>query len=153
MAKKKPVVGATQAYVPISEMRDGAMVLNDGSLRQVIRVTPIPIELRSPQERESVVYQYRSFLNALKFPIQIVIQSRRVDLSHYIQKLQTIAVEETNELLKIQMADYLEFIQRLSDEVNIMDRSFYLVTSHAKTPTQSTLTQRTILDRFLGGKK
>ncbi|MEK7548791.1 MAG: DUF87 domain-containing protein, partial [Patescibacteria group bacterium] len=64
-----------------------------------------------------------------------------------------IAVEETNELLKIQMADYLEFIQRLSDEVNIMDRSFYLVTSHAKTPTQSTLTQRTILDRFLGGKK
>jgi conjugal transfer ATP-binding protein TraC len=143
---------ATQKYVQISEIRDDTVVLRDGSLRQVIKVTPVSVELRSQQEQEGVVHQFRSFLNALRFPIQVIIQGRRVDLSKYIQKLQGVVAEEPNELLKVQLVDYLDFIDRLSSEVNIMDRSFYVVVPHSKT-VSDTSTKKNFLDKLLGGKK
>ncbi len=154
MAKKNPKLApaSTQKYVQISEIRDDVVVLQDGSMRQILKVTPIPTELRSEKEQEAVVYQFRSFLNALKFPIQIVIQGRRVDLSKYLQKLEGIALEEQNELLKIQLADYIDFIDRLSNEVNIMDRTFYVIVSHSKVVSDNT-SKRGILDKLLGGKK
>jgi type IV secretory pathway VirB4 component len=143
---------ATQKYVQLSEVRDDTVVLRDGSLRQIIKVTPVPTELRSTQEQEAVVHQFRSFLNALRFPIQIVIQGRRVDLSKYMQKLQNVAVEEANELLKVQLVDYLDFIERLSNEVNIMDRTFYVIVPHSKAVSDAT-TKKSFLDKILGGKK
>jgi|GEM_PF-36901 len=154
MAKKRPeaAAAATQQYVQISEIRDDVMILHDGSLRQIIKVTPIPTELRNEKEQEAVIYQFRSFLNALHFPVQIVIQGRRVDLSKYIQKLQTVALEESNELLKIQLVDYLDFIERLSNEVNIMDRTFYVVVPHSKVVADAT-TKKSFIDKILGGKK
>lgn len=155
MAKsKKPeaTTAATQQYVQISEIRDDTVILGDGSLRQIIKVTPIPTELRSQKEQEAVVYQFRSFLNALRFPVQIVIQGRRVDLSKYVQKLQTVAMEEQNELLKIQLADYIDFIERLASEVNIMDRTFYVVVPHSKVVSDAT-TKKSFIDKLLGGKK
>src|SRR3989338_7638511 len=106
-APKKASPSATQQYVAISEIRDNVVVLNDGSIRQVVKVKPVSIELRSQKEQDSVIYQFRSFLNALKFPIQIAIQGRRVDLSRYIAKLQSIGVDEQNELIKVQITDYI----------------------------------------------
>jgi type IV secretory pathway VirB4 component len=143
---------ATQKYVQISEIRDNVVVLRDGSLRQVVKVTPIPTELRSQKEQEAVVFQFRSFLNALRFPVQIVIQGRRVDLSKYVQKLEGVAAEEANELLRIQLVDYIDFIERLSNEVNIMDRTFYVVVPHSKVISDAT-TKKSIIDKLLGGKK
>lgn len=148
----KPGNSATQQFVAISEVRDDVVVLNDGSIRQVIKVKPVSIELRSQKEQDAVIFQFRSFLNALKFPVQIVIQGRRVDLSRYIQKLQGLGAEEQNELIRVQIADYIDFIERLSNEVNIMDRTYYVVVPHAKTPAPSTNKQGWI-DRVLGGKK
>lgn len=158
MSSKKPTGGkkagpsSTQQYVAISEIRDDVVVLNDGSIRQVVKVKPVSIELRSQKEQDAVIYQYRSFLNALKFPFQIVIQGRRVDLSRYIAKLQAIGVDETNELIKVQITDYIDFIQRLSAEVNIMDRSYFVIVPHNKNPGVST-TKQTWMDKLLGGKK
>lgn len=143
---------ATQKYVQISEIRDDVVVLHDGSLRQVVKVTPIPTELRSQKEQEAVIYQFRSFLNALRFPVQIVIQGRRVDLSKYVQKLEGVAAEEANELLRIQLVDYIDFIERLSNEVNIMDRTFYIVVPHSKIVSDAT-TKKSFIDKILGGKK
>src|SRR3989344_4579528 len=149
---KKPSPSATQQYVAISEIRDDVVVLNDGSIRQVVKVKPVSIELRSQKEQDSVIYQYRSFLNALKFPVQIAIQGRRVDLSRYITKLQGLGAEETNELIKVQIGDYIDFIERLSNEVNIMDRTYYVIVPHSKNPGVST-TRQTWIDKILGGKK
>ncbi|MDP3993252.1 MAG: DUF87 domain-containing protein [bacterium] len=149
---KKASPSSTQQYVAISEIRDDVVVLNDGSIRQVVKVKPVSIELRSQKEQDAVIYQYRSFLNALKFPFQIVIQGRRVDLSRYIAKLQAIGVDETNELIKVQITDYIDFIQRLSAEVNIMDRSYFVIVPHNKNPGVST-TKQTWMDKLLGGKK
>lgn len=150
--KTTQAAAATQQYVQVSEIRDDIVVLGDGSLRQVIKVTPIPTELRSQKEQDAVVFQFRSFLNALKFPIQVVIQGRRVDLSKYLQKLTNISAEETNELLKIQLADYVDFIERLSNEVNIMDRTFYVTVPHSKVVSDAT-TKKSFLDKIMGGKK
>lgn len=143
---------ATQEFVSISEIREDVVVLDDGSLRQIIKVKPVSIELRSQKEQDAVIYQYRSFLNSLKFPIQIDIQGRRVDLSRYIQKLQTVGTTEENELIKVQIADYIDFIERLSTEVNIMDRSYYVIVPHSKAPA-STVNKQTWIDKLLGGKK
>lgn len=155
MSKKKDaakIKEATQQYVAISEIRDGVAILEDGSIRQVLKVTPVSTELRSQAEQDAVIYQFRSFLNSLKFPIQVVIQGRRVDLSKYILKLKNIGAEEQNELLRIQIIDYVDFIERLSGEVNIMDRSFFVVVPHSKIVGNET-TKKTLLDRVLGGKK
>src|SRR3989344_6874698 len=149
---KKPSPSATQQYVAISEIRDDVVVLNDGSIRQVVKVKPVSIELRSQKEQDAVIYQFRSFLNALKFPIQISIQGRRVDLSRYITKLQNIGADEQNELIKVQITDYIDFIERLSAEVNIMDRSYYVIVPHNKNPGVST-TKQAWVDKLLGGKK
>lgn len=150
--KAAQAAAATQQYVQISEIRDDVVVLHDGSLRQIIKVTPIPTELRSQKEQEAVVFQFRSFLNALRFPVQIVIQGRRVDLSKYVQKLESVAAEEANELLRIQLVDYIDFIERLSNEVNIMDRTFYVVVPHSKVVSDAT-TKKNFLDKIMGGKK
>ena len=149
---KKPSPSSTQQYVAISEIRDDVVVLNDGSIRQIVKVKPVSIELRSQKEQDAVIYQFRSFLNALKFPIQISIQGRRVDLSRYITKLQNIGADEQNELIKVQITDYIDFIERLSNEVNIMDRSYYVIVPHNKNPGVST-TRQTWMDKLLGGKK
>ncbi|HUD21111.1 MAG TPA: DUF87 domain-containing protein [Candidatus Saccharimonadales bacterium] len=143
---------STQSFVKINEVRDDLAILTDGSLRQVLKVTPLSIELRSQKEQDAVVYQFRSFLNALKFPIQIVVQGRRIDLTKYIQKLNNIGADEQNELIRIQIADYVDFIERLSTEVNIMDRIFYVIIPHSKSPAE-TSTKQTFLDKLLGGKK
>ncbi len=154
MAKKptNQASTATQAHVPISQIRDNVVVLNDGTIRQIIKVTPIAIELRSQQEQDAVIFQFRTFLNALKFPIQIVIQGRRVDLGKYLQKLGGIAKEEPNELLQVQLVDYIDFIERLTNEVNIMERSYYVVVPHSKT-IMDVAAKQTFIDRILGGKK
>jgi len=152
---KAPVTAnqATQSFVPIAEIRNNTIVLNDGSLRQILRVTPISIELRSQKEQDATIYQFANFLNSLKFPIQVSIQSRRIDLGQYIGRLESLIAEEKNELLQLQIQEYVNFIQRLSEEVNIMDRSFYVVVPHAKTVTETTLTQRNWIDKLLGNKK
>lgn len=150
--KAAEAAAATQKYVQVSEIRDDVVILHDGSLRQVVKVTPIPTDLRSQKEQEAVIYQFRSFLNALRFPVQIVIQGRRVDLSKYVQKLETVAADEANELLRIQLVDYIDFIERLSNEVNIMDRTFYIVVPHSKVVADVT-TKKNFIDKFLGGKK
>ncbi|MCR4277664.1 MAG: DUF87 domain-containing protein, partial [Candidatus Berkelbacteria bacterium] len=151
-SSRKASPSSTQQYVAISEIRDDVVVLNDGSIRQVVKVKPVSIELRSQKEQDAVIYQFRSFLNALKFPVQIAIQGRRVDLSRYIAKLQNIGADEQNELIKVQITDYIDFIERLSNEVNIMDRSYYVIVPHNKNPGVST-TKQTWIDKILGGKK
>ena len=126
MTKKKSQnkPASTQKYLQIERIREGVVILKDGRLRKIIKCLPVNFDLKSEKEKEVAIYQYQSFLNSLKFPIQIVIQSRRVDLSAYIEKVERASANETNELLQKQANDYLEFITLLSEQVNIMEKSF-----------------------------
>ncbi len=118
---------STQNALQIAEIRDGIVIMNDGSYRSVIMVKSINFDLMSPQEREAVEYSYQGFLNSLYFPIQIFIHSRKVDLEPYIQKLDKIRTEQENMLLALLMQDYIGYMTQLALQTNIMDKSFYVV--------------------------
>jgi hypothetical protein len=118
---------STQNVLQIAEIRDGIVIMNDGSFRSVVMAKSINFDLMSPQEQEAVEYSYQGFLNSLYFPVQIFIRSQRVDLQPYIEKLDKIRTEHDNMLLAYLMEDYINYIDQLSQHTNIMDKKFYLV--------------------------
>jgi len=149
MANKPARPEPTQKYLSIKSVREGVVILKDGRLRMILRVTPVNFDLKSEKEREAGVYQYQNFLNSLKFPIQVVIQSRRVDLSSYIEKVENSTKAEPNELLQRQAEDYLSFIKVLSEEVNIMDKAFYVIIGHT---AKGAIEKETLVDKILKRK-
>ena len=118
---------ATQSTLLISELRDGMVIMKDGSFRAVVACQSINFDLMSSQEREGVEFSYQNFLNSLNFTTQILIRSQRVDITPYINRLTEIRKNNDNMLLGILMDDYINFIDVLSQEANIMDKSFFIV--------------------------
>lgn len=118
---------STQNTLHIAEIRDGVVIMNDGSYRSVVMVKSINFDLMSLQEQEAVETGYQGFLNSLYFPIQIFVRSQKVDLQPYIEKLDKIRGEHDNMLLAMLMEDYIEFMGNLSVQTNIMDKKFYII--------------------------
>ncbi len=118
---------STQNTLQIAEIRDGIVIMNDGSFRAVVMAKSINFDLMSPQEQESVEYAYQGFLNSLYFPVQIFLRSQKVDLQPYIEKLDKIRTEHDNMLLAMLMEDYINYIDQLAMQTNIMDKRFYIV--------------------------
>ena len=138
----KTNLNSTQNTLQIAEIRDGIVIMNDGSFRSVVMVKSINFDLMSPQEQEAVEYSYQGFLNSLYFPVQIFIRSNRVDLQPYIEKLDKIRTEHDNMLLALLMEDYITYIDQLSEQTNIMDKRFYVVVPYFPTvDVQKALTQ------------
>lgn len=130
-AKTNP--NSTQNTLQIAEIRDGIVIMNDGSFRSVVMVKSINFDLMSPTEREAVEYSYQGFLNSLYFPIQIFIRSQKVDLRPYIEKLDKIRTEHENMLLALLMEDYIGFMTNIAQQTNIMDKHFYVVIPYFQT--------------------
>lgn len=124
---KKASQDTSQKSLLFSELRDNMIILNDGSFRSVVACQSINFDLMSSREREGVEYSYQNFLNALYFPVQILVRSQRVDIAPYIDKLDHIRRSQDNMLLNVLMDDYINFIGVLAEEANIMDKSFFVV--------------------------
>ncbi len=116
-----------QQFVPVKEVRDGIIVMKDGSLAMAILVSSVNLSLKSFDEQRATLMQFQNFLNTLDFPIQIVIQSRRYDIRPYILTLQNRLKEQTESLLQVQTREYIQFIQSFTDQVNIMRKNFFVV--------------------------
>ncbi len=143
---------STQNTLEIAEIRDGIVIMNDGSFRSVIMAKSINFDLMSPQEREAVEYSYQGFLNSLYFPVQITVRSSKVDLGPYIQKLDKIRSEHENMLLALLMEDYINYMDQLAQQTNIMDKKFYIVVPYFPTvDMQKTLADSKKLLSGLGG--
>ena len=149
MAKGKPKVVSTQEHLRIAEIRDGTLILTNGELRQVLLVSSINFALKSEDEQNAIIFQFQNFLNSLSFPIQIVMQSRRLDLAPYLGKLQERLDNEQNEMIRIQIADYMEFIKRLLSVANIMDKNFFVVVPFSPPVTK----KGGFLNDLLGSRK
>ncbi len=134
MSKKLP---STQKYLDIAEIRDDVMVLKDGSLRAVLLTSSINFGLKSESEQDAVVQSYIAFLNALDSALEIVIQSRRLNIDAYVESLGAIEREQTNDLLRIQIADYRQFITELISIGQIMTKSFYVIVPYRWGSTQN----------------
>ncbi len=125
-AKAKDQLKSTQNSLIINEIKDGILVLKDGTFRSVIFASAINFDLMSSREQDAVEYAYQGFLNSLHFPIQILIRSQKVDLDGYLEKLSGLRAGQDNELLGLLMDDYIANIKGLVEEVNIMSKQFYV---------------------------
>lgn len=139
---------ATQEFVPIKEVRDGVIVLKDGSLRAIIMASSINLALKNAEEREAVIYQFQNFLNSLDFSIQIYIQSRRLDIRPYLAQLKEVEALQTNELLRAQTREYAQFISQFAGTNNIMSKNFFVV-----VPYQGAILTTKSAGGFFGGQK
>jgi type IV secretory pathway VirB4 component len=129
---------ATQDFVPIQEVRDGIITLKDGSLRTILLASSVNFSLKSEDERKAIIFQFQDFLNALDFPIQIHIESRRLDIRPYIALLEERYKEQTNDLMKIQTQEYIEFIKKFTENTSIMTKSFFVVVPYIPAIIQGT---------------
>jgi hypothetical protein len=118
---------ATQQFLDIAEVKDDCVVMRDGTLRGVIMVSSINFALKSEDEQNAIIASYVSFLNNIDFPIQIVIQSRELNIEDYIDSLKKKEKEQTNELLKMQTSEYINYVNELIAMSKIMNKRFYVV--------------------------
>ena len=140
-AKENP--SSTQATLLLSEIRDSLVIMKDGSFRAVIACKSINFDLMSDTEREGVEYSYQNFLNSLGFTTQILIRSQRVDIGPYIERLSEIRRNNDNMLLGVLMDDYISFIDILSQEANIMDKSFFITIPYYSSPDAEKIVEQT----------
>lgn len=118
---------ATQDFVPIKEIRDGVVIMDDGSLRAVLMTSALNFALKSEDEQNAIILQYQNFLNSLDFPVQFFIESRKMDIEPYLAMLEDAEKEQPNELLKIQTREYIEFVKNFVKATNIVSKSFYVI--------------------------
>lgn len=143
VAKPTPKNGnSTQSTLQLSEIRDGMVIMIDGSFRAVIACRSINFDLMSDREREGVEYSYQNFLNSLNFPVQILIRSQRVDIGPYLEKLVGIRRTQDNMLLGVLMDDYINFIDILAQQANIMEKTFYIVVPYFPAGDAATLVEQ-----------
>jgi len=117
---------STQNFVPIKEVRDGIIILKDGSMRALLMASSTNFALKSEDEQKSIIFQFQNFLNSINFDIQIFVQSRRLDIRPYVNLLEQRKKEQTNDLMKIQTKEYIEFIKTFTEQANIMTKRFFI---------------------------
>ena len=122
---------ATQEFVPIKEVRDGIVLLKDGGMRAILLCSSLNFSLKSEDERNAILLQFQDFLNSLDFSIEIVIQSRKLDIRPYIALLEGQEKIQTNNLMKIQVREYIEFIKSFTENTNIMTKNFFSVVPYS----------------------
>lgn len=143
VSPRKDVPTSTQSTLLISELRDNVVIMKDGSFRAVVACKSINFDLMSDIEREGIEYSYQNFLNSLKFTTQILVRSQRVDIGPYIERLSEIRRNNDNMLLGVLMDDYINFIDILSQEANIMDKSFFIIVPYYTSEDAEKVLQQT----------
>jgi type IV secretory pathway VirB4 component len=117
----------TQQFVDVAEVKENAIILKNGSLRAILAVSAINFDLKSTEEQEAIINQYQNFLNSVDFPIQILISSRKLNMNHYLDFLTEKEKTQSNELLRMQISEYKNFVSQLVSVSNIMDKNFYII--------------------------
>ena len=123
--------GSAQSFVPLKEIRDGIAILRDGNLRGILMVSSINFALKSHDEQVAILAQFQAFLNTLDFSLQISVQSRRLNIEPYLELLHTKEAGQDNDLMRIQLREYIEFIRTFTTEVDIMAKSFFVVVPYS----------------------
>lgn len=118
---------ATQDFLEIKDIKEGVLVLKNGSIRGVLMVSSLNFALKSEEEQSAIIYAYQSFLNSLDFSCQIVIQSRKINITPYLDSLKDLEDKQTNELLRAQTASYRNFIKEMVKGDMVMTKNFYVV--------------------------
>lgn len=117
----------TQDFIPVEKIREGIIILKNQSLRGVLIVSSLNFGLKSADEQTAIIYQFQNFLNSLDFQTQILVTSRRINMTGYIDRLKKMEAEQKNDLLRLQTTEYINFIQEIIGGGSIMTKNFYVV--------------------------
>jgi type IV secretory pathway VirB4 component len=148
-----PKAQSAQKFVPIKEIRNGTVVLLDGSLRSVLLASSLNFALKSEDEQTAIILQFQNLLNTLEFPIQFFVQSRELDIRPYIALLEDQLKEQTIDLIKTQTREYIEFVKAFTESVNIMSKSFFVVIPYIPAVLQGNSGIKGILGTFKKEKR
>ena len=132
MAETKPKkTAAAQDFVPVKEVRGGIMVLKDGTMVGTMLASSINFALKSEGEQAGTIFQFQNFLNSLDFTIQFFVQSRKLDIRPYIALLEEQLKAQTDDLMRIQVSEYIDFIKLFTERANIMSKHFFVVVPYS----------------------
>ena len=118
---------ATQQIIEIDKIKEGVVILKNKALRGVLMVSSTNFALKSEEEQNAIIFQFQNFLNSLDFSIEMVVQSKKLNITGYLDKLKELEAKEQNELLKVQIAEYQKFIRELIRGGAIMSKQFFVV--------------------------
>ncbi len=118
---------ATQDFVPIRDVRDDVVILKNGQMCKILLASSINFALKSRDEQQAILFQFQNFLNTLDFSLQIYVQSRRLNIEPYIATLKALEPIQYNDLMKVQLREYIEFIRTFTTEVDVMSKNFFVV--------------------------
>jgi type IV secretory pathway VirB4 component len=118
---------ATQEFVAIRDIRDGVVILKNGQLRAVLLASSINFALKSQDEQHAILLQFQTFLNTLDFSLQIYVQSRRMNVEPYLARLMEREPHQDNDLMRIQLREYINFVRAFTTEVEVMSKNFFVV--------------------------
>ena len=122
---------STQEFVPISEVRDGIVMLKSGGMRAILLASSLNFALKSEDEQTAFIVQFQNFLNSLDFSVQIFIESRMLDIRPYVATLEAAYKEQLDDLMRIQIREYIEFVKSFTEAANIMTKNFFVVVPYA----------------------
>ncbi len=140
---------AAQKFVPVQDIKDGVVILKDGQLSMVLLASTINFALKSADEQEAVLRQFQGFLNTIDFPIQFTVQSRRLNIEPYLEILQAREPEQDNDLMRVQLREYMGFVRSFTEQVDIMSKNFFVIVPY--TPIAANLSSG--FSELLGQKK
>ena len=118
---------SSRSQIAIKGVRDGILSLPHGKYRAVLEVSSLNFELRSEEEQDAIIDTYESFLNSVGSSLQILIRTREIDMDDYLEELRERSKEETEEIYRVQMQNYDEFIRSLITSNKILTRHFYII--------------------------
>ncbi|MEX1014474.1 MAG: hypothetical protein WDZ80_04920 [Candidatus Paceibacterota bacterium] len=151
MTQQQPTA-PTQDFVKVKDIRDSVLYMKDGSMRKILIVNGINFDLKSQEEQNLILGSFQSFLNTLDFSVQFFIHSRKINVNSYLEKVKEKESEEDNELLKIQITEYIEFIKSFVQENPIITKSFFVVVPYSPNITVDKA-KKGIMDFFNKGSK
>ncbi|MBI4099811.1 hypothetical protein HY440_02285 [Candidatus Microgenomates bacterium] len=144
---KIAVRGSTQEHLEVADILDDLVIMKDGSVALVVRVSAVNFGLLSEKEQEAIIYAYAGMINSLNFSIQILIRSQKKDISHYVALLEAEEKKQTNALLKNQIVSYRQFVLDTVKENNVLDKKFYIVIPFSSLELGAAMTTRGLLGR------
>ena len=118
---------STQDFVSIRDIKDNVIIQKNGQMRMVLLASSINFALKSVDEQKGILLQFQSFLNTLDFDLQIYIQSRRLNIEPYLELLQSLDAKQDNDLMRIQIREYIEFIRTFTKDIDVMSKNFFVV--------------------------
>lgn len=141
---------ATQEFVGIKDIKDSVVIEPNGKMVSILLASSVNFALKSLDEQQAILLQFQNFLNTIDFSLQIYVQSRRLNIKPYLATLANLESEQDNDLMRIQLREYIEFINTFTKDVDVMSKNFFVVVPYS--PTAISL-KKGVTDMFSGGAK